>query len=198
MPRSLFGHFDGPGLEAAGAGFEHLGLKPGKAFAALAGGSELVGGILTVAGGADPVGPLALAGAMTVASLTHAHNGPLMQKGGFELPASYLAAALALTGTGPGRSSLDRLVGFHLPKGLTRLTFLGAGALTGYSAAQVIKTKRANARAAGLQFPQPRPRRLRRRRLELRLRGTFLSRPASGVRRRRVGLMASAGMGRAR
>ena len=126
--QKLFGHFDGPGLDQAGAGFEHLGLKPGKAFAALAGGSELVGGLLTAAGAADPVGPLAVAGAMTVASLTHADKGPLMQKGGFELPASYLAAAVALAGTGPGRYSLDRLVRFRLPKSLIRLTFLGAAA----------------------------------------------------------------------
>jgi putative oxidoreductase len=152
--QKLFGHFDGPGLDAAGAGFEHLGLKPGKAFAALAGTSELVGGVLTAVGGADPVGPLAVAGAMTVASLTHAHNGPLLQKGGYELPASYLAAALALTGTGPGRYSLDRLVGFRLPKGLTRLTFLGAAALTGYSAVQVIKTRRAATRAARATGPE--------------------------------------------
>ncbi len=145
--QKLFGHFDGPGLEQAGAGFEHLGLKPGKAFAALAGGSELVGGLLTAAGAADPVGPLAVAGAMTVASLTHADKGPLMQKGGFELPASYLAAAVALAGTGPGRYSLDGLARFRLPKSLIRLTFLGAAALTGYSAVQVVLTKRAAARA---------------------------------------------------
>jgi putative oxidoreductase len=141
--QKLFGSFDGPGLEQTGAGFEHLGLKPGKTFAALAGSSELVGGILTAAGAADPVGPLALIGAMTVASVVHADKGPMGQKGGFELPASYLAAALALTGTGPGRYSLDRLAGFRLPKSLSRLTFLGAAALTAYSAAQVIKTRRA-------------------------------------------------------
>jgi putative oxidoreductase len=146
--QKLFGSFDGPGLEKAGAGFEHIGLKPGKTFAALAGSSELVGGILTASGAADPVGPLALIGAMTVAAVTHADKGPMLQKGGFELPASYLAGALALTGTGPGRYSLDRLAGFRLPKSLTGLTFLGAAALTAYSAAQVVKTRRANARAA--------------------------------------------------
>ncbi len=151
--QKLFGHFDGPGLEKAGAGFEHLGLKPGKAFAALAGGSEVIGGILTVAGAADPIGPLAVAGAMSVASLTHAHNGPLMQKGGFELPASYLAAALTLAGTGPGRYSVDRLAGFRLPKGLTRLTVLGVAALSGYSAVQVVTTRRAATRAALATVP---------------------------------------------
>src|SRR6202171_5731120 len=119
--QKLFGSLDGPGLDKAGAGFEHLGLKPGKAFAALAGGSELAGGILTALGAAHPVGPLAVAGAMSVASPGHVDKAPMLSKGGFELPAGYLAAALALTSSGPGRYSVDRLTGFRLPKGLTRL-----------------------------------------------------------------------------
>jgi putative oxidoreductase len=145
--QKLLGSFDGPGLDAAGAGFEHLGLKPGRAFAALASTSELAGGILTALGAAHPVGPVAIAGAMTVASLTHADKGAMAQKGGFELPATYLAAALALSGTHPGRYSLDRLTGVRLPKALTRLTVLGAAAVTAYSAAQVVKAKRAASRA---------------------------------------------------
>jgi putative oxidoreductase len=107
----------------------------------LAGGSELAGGVLTAAGALSPVGPLALAGAMSVASLTHADKGPLMQKGGFELPATNLAAAIVLLGTGPGRFSVDQLVGLRFPRGLTRLTVLGVVALSGYSAVQVAKTK---------------------------------------------------------
>jgi putative oxidoreductase len=141
--QKLFGSFDGPGLDAAGAGFEHLGLKPGKSFAALAGGSELAGGVLTAVGAAHPVGPIALAGAMTVASLAHSDSGPMGAKGGYELPASYLAAAVALASAGTGRYSFDGLTGFRLPKGLRRLNLLGAAALTAYSASLVIKTKRA-------------------------------------------------------
>jgi putative oxidoreductase len=141
--QKLFGSFDGPGLDQAGAGFEYLGLKPGKAFAALAAGSELTGGVLTALGAAQPVGPIAVAGAMTVAALAHVDKGPMAQKGGFELPASYLAAAIGLASHGPGRYSFDRLTGFRLPKNLTRLVVAGAAALTAYSAAQVIKSKRA-------------------------------------------------------
>ena len=140
--QKLFGSLDGPGLEKAAAGFERMGLAPGKAFAALAGGSEFAGGILTAAGAAYPVGPLALAGAMSVASLTHADKGPLMQKGGYELPATNLAAALVLLGAGRDRYSFDRLTGFRLSKGLVLLTVLGAVTMTAYSASQVLKTKR--------------------------------------------------------
>ncbi len=65
--QKLFGSFEGPGLEATAAGFESLGMKPGKTMAALAGASELGGGLLTVTGVAEPLGPLMIAGTMVVA-----------------------------------------------------------------------------------------------------------------------------------
>lgn len=156
--QKLFGSFGGAGLEKTGVFFERLGLKPGPAFAALAGGSELAGGILTAAGALSPVGPLAIAGAMSVASLTHADKGPMMQKGGFELPATNLAAALLLLSTGPGRFSVDRLIGLRLPAALTRLTVLGATALTAYSGVQVARTKWMPARPEPVPAtPEPAP-----------------------------------------
>src|ERR1035437_7650753 len=80
--QKLFGSFDGPGLDKTSAGFEQLGLQPGKALAALAGSAEFAGGVLAAAGAASPVGPLAVAGAMAVALLTHADKGLMLQKGG--------------------------------------------------------------------------------------------------------------------
>jgi putative oxidoreductase len=149
--QKLFGSFGGPGLDRSGSGFERMGLTPGKAFAGLAGGSELAGGILTATGTAHPLGPLVVAGAMTVASLTHADKGPLAQKGGFELPASYLGAAIALAGVGPGRYSVDRLTGFQLPRALMAVVLAGAAALTVHSAVRVVTTKRAAAARAAVQ-----------------------------------------------
>ena len=102
--QKLFGAFGGPGLERAGAGFERIGLTPGKPMAALAGAAELGGGLLTAAGVADPAGPLAIMGAMTVASATHRASGPLAANRGFELPLTNLAAAAALAASGPGRA----------------------------------------------------------------------------------------------
>jgi putative oxidoreductase len=78
---------------------------------------------------------------MTVASTTHADKGPMIQNGGFELPATNLAAAMALLAIGPGRYSIDELIGLRLPKALTRLAVLGAIVLSTYSAIQVVKTK---------------------------------------------------------
>ena len=58
-----------------------------------------------------PVGPVAIAQTMAVASSTHRANGAFSTSGGFELPLTNMAAALALVVAGPGRYSLDGLTG---------------------------------------------------------------------------------------
>jgi putative oxidoreductase len=145
--QKLFGALDGPGLAPVAANFEKTGIRPGHAMAVLAGGSEFFGGLLTATGLANPVGPLALAGAMTVATAVHGDKGPMAQKGGYELALTNAAAALALAANGPGRFSLDSLFRVRLPKSFIRLTFLGAAVLTGYNVMAVIRTKREVARA---------------------------------------------------
>jgi putative oxidoreductase len=132
--QKLFGAFGGAGLDKAGAGFERIGLTPGKQMAALAGATELTGGVLTAAGAADPAGPLAIIGAMTVASATHRANGPLAAKGGFELPLTNLAAAAALAAAGPGRLSL----GPRLPRPLAVAAAAGGGVLAAVSLAKLL------------------------------------------------------------
>src|SRR5271154_1944289 len=69
--QKLFGSFGGPGLDATAAGFERLGLSPGREMAILAGASERGGGLLTATGVAEPLGPIMVAGAMTVATAVH-------------------------------------------------------------------------------------------------------------------------------
>ena len=76
--QKLFGSFGGHGLDATSAGFESLGLKPGRLMATVAGASELGGGVLTATGIADPLGPLVIAGTMVVASTVHRKQGALM------------------------------------------------------------------------------------------------------------------------
>ena len=103
--QKLFGVFGGHGLDTTGQAFERIGLTPGRPMAALAGATELAGGLLTASGVADPAGPLAIIGAMTVASATHRANGPLAARGGFELPVTNLAAAAASRPPGLGGSA---------------------------------------------------------------------------------------------
>ena len=129
--QKLFGMFGGAGLEKAGAGFDRIGLRPGRPMAAAAGITELGGGLLTAAGVADPAGPLAIMGAMSIAATTHRAKGPLAAKGGFELPLTNLAAAAALVAAGPGKFRL----GPPMPRPLTAVaaaggTLLAAGLLT--------------------------------------------------------------------
>jgi putative oxidoreductase len=121
--QKLFGTFGGPGLEKAGAGFDRIGLSPGKQMAAAAGITELGGGLLTIAGVADPAGPLAIVGAMSIAATTHRANGPLSAKGGFELPLTNLAAATALVAAGPGKFRL----GPSLPRPLAAVGAAAGG-----------------------------------------------------------------------
>ncbi len=123
--QKLFGLFGGPGLEKAGAGFDRIGLRPGRQMAAAAGITELAGGVLTAAGVGDPAGPLAIMGAMSVAATTHRANGPLAAKGGFELPLTNMAAAAILAAGGPGRFRL----GPSLPRPLAAVAAAGGALL---------------------------------------------------------------------
>ncbi len=132
--QKLFGSFGGGGLDATAAAFESMGMRPAKPMAALAGASEFGGGILTATGIADPLGPLAIAGTMVVASTVHRKQGPLSQNGGFELPLTNLALAVALMSSGSGRLRL----GPRLPKSLTRIAVVGGIGLAAISLSQLL------------------------------------------------------------
>jgi putative oxidoreductase len=149
--QKLFGVLGGHGLDKTGAGFERIGLTPGKPMAALAGATELGGGLLTAAGVADPAGPLAIVGAMTIASATHRANGPLAANGGFELPVTNLAAAAALAAAGPGRLSL----GPRLPRSLTLAVSAGGALLAALSLAKLWTAQRAAAAASAASSEEP-------------------------------------------
>jgi putative oxidoreductase len=131
--QKLFAAFEGPGLDRLATGFERQGLRPGKLMATAAGASEFGGGLLTMAGLAHPVGPIALTGTMAVAATTHRNNGPLAQKGGYELALTNLGAALVLSAIHPGRFSIDGLLRRRLPKVLVGLTVLFGIAAAGHA-----------------------------------------------------------------
>lgn len=142
--QKLFGLFGGQGIEGTAKGFEHIGLTPGREMAILAGAAELGGGVLTATGIADPLGPIAIAGTMTVATVVHRKGGPLAANGGFELPLTNLALAGLLIGAGPA----GRRIGASLPKLVTVGVALGAAALTGMSVAKHLNHARQTAPAA--------------------------------------------------
>ncbi len=138
--QKLFGAFGGHGLEETAAGFGSLGLRPAKVMATLAGVSEMGGGVLTATGLADPLGPVAVAGTMAVAAAVHRRRGPLAQTGGFELPLTNLALALALMSS-PGSPG----VGLRLPRSLARLAVAGGIGAAAVAIGQILTAPPARA-----------------------------------------------------
>ena len=142
--QKLFGAFGGHGLEGTAGFMESLGLRPADRWAALAGLSEFGGGVLTALGLLNPLGPIGIVSAMTMAART-AHRGkPIWSTaGGAELPVINISAALALALAGPGRYSLDKALGLRLPQPLVGLAAAGAagGVYLGLTQAQAASTE---------------------------------------------------------
>lgn len=132
--QKLFGWFGGRGLQATGEGFASIGLQPGLLFAGVAGASEFGGGLLTATGIANPLGPIILTGTMAVAATTHRKNGPFTANGGFELPLTNLAAAVALLSAGTGALRL----GPGVPKSFARKAALAGAVLAAGSIAHML------------------------------------------------------------
>jgi putative oxidoreductase len=110
--QKLFGWFGGYGIAGTGGWMESMGFRPGKTFAAAAGFGEFVGGLLFALGFLGPVGPALMLSVMLVASVTvHRKNGLFATTNGIELPLLYAAGAVGVALIGPGRYSLDAMLG---------------------------------------------------------------------------------------
>ena len=115
--QKLFGWFGGPGLAGAGAGFEHLGFTPGRRHALMAGLVETGGGLLLAVGLFTPLAAAIVASVMIVAAVSaHLPRGFFAQNGGFEYTLVLGVAGLTPAFTGPGRASLDAVLGWELGK----------------------------------------------------------------------------------
>lgn len=129
--QKLFGWFEGPGLKKTHGMMESLGMRPGRVWGTVAALGEFMGGILTGLGFLNPVGPMNVAAAMTVA-IRRAHwNKPIWAaSGGAELPLTNLAAVSLIAIAGPGRYSLDSMFGFKLPRWLAALAWIWTAGVT--------------------------------------------------------------------
>lgn len=101
--QKLFGAFGGGGLAGTEASFAQMGYQPAWFFALLGGGSELVGGLLLMAGLFTPLGTAMALGVM-INAIVAVSSKPLDTLG---FPIVLGAVALAVAFTGPGRYSLD-------------------------------------------------------------------------------------------
>src|SRR3954470_23925448 len=92
--------------------FESLGFRQPRLQAQLSAGVEIGSGAAVLAGAGTPLASSAIVGTMAVAYPTvHKPNGYFVIKEGWEYVAFVGVTALALAGLGPGRFSVDRLLG---------------------------------------------------------------------------------------
>ena len=138
--QKLFGWFGGYGLAGTGGFFESLGFRPGRLFAAAAGGTELVAGLLVAAGLLGPLGPALILSVMIVAVATvHWPNGLFAQNNGIEVPLLYATAAAAIALIGNGGYAIDAVLGLTWPAQVAWIA-LGVGVLGGFANLAVRKT----------------------------------------------------------
>jgi putative oxidoreductase len=107
-------------------------MHPPRQWALLSGLSEFGGGVLTALGALSPLGPLGIMGAMSMATAKVPWGKPIWNAaGGAELPVTNMAAAAALAMAGPGRYSLDRMLGIRLPRWIGLLGLVAIGISVG-------------------------------------------------------------------
>lgn len=117
--QKLFGWFGGPGFKGTAGWLRSMGLHPSRLWATSASSAEFGGGLLTSLGLLHPLGPIAETGAMIMATVKVHWGKPIwVSTGGAELPVINMATAVTLMLTGPGRFSLDRVLGIRLPRPL--------------------------------------------------------------------------------
>ena len=110
--QKLFGWFGGHGLAGTAGFFDSIGFRPGKLFATVAAGTEVLSGLLMAAGFLGPVGPALMLSVMIVAAVSmHWKNGLFAMNNGIEVPLLYAIGAVGLLLTGPGAYSLDAALG---------------------------------------------------------------------------------------
>lgn len=147
--QKLFGWFGGGGIDGTSGMFHMGGFRPARQHAIAAGATEAGGGALLALGLATPVAGAAVAGTMAVAAELHRPAGFFVTKGGYEYPLVLGVAGAGLAVAGPGRLSLDRLLGNRLNR-----SWMGLVGLAGSVAVAQILTRRrqaqleADARAA--------------------------------------------------
>ena len=110
--QKLFGWFGGPGPRGTAGFFGNLRFRAPLLMALVAALAELSGGLFAV-GLLTPLAALGIAVVMLNAIATvHWPNGFFAGNGGYEFNLGILAVAVGIAATGPGRFSLDRLIGW--------------------------------------------------------------------------------------
>ena len=110
--QKAFGAFGGPGFAGATGFIGSLGFRPARVWTGLAVGGELVAGVLFLLGLLTPLAGLLVLATMAVAiAKVHAPKGFFVQNGGYEYNLVLVVTALVVVALGPGRFSLDYVLG---------------------------------------------------------------------------------------
>lgn len=109
--QKLFGWWDGGGLDHAERFFAGQGFRPPRLMALVASATECAGALLIGSGTLTVLGTAMLTGVLTNVVALHARNGLDHRKHGCELELTILAGVVAIGLAGPGRWSVDHLLG---------------------------------------------------------------------------------------
>ncbi len=113
--QKMFGWFEGPGFAGMSGMLQKMGFRSVRLLAALIAVAELGGGLLLAAGFLTPIAVAAVVGVMIGAIATvHWTAGFFNTKGGYEFNLVMIAASAAIAFAGPGRYSIDGLLGWTL------------------------------------------------------------------------------------
>ena len=124
----------GRSLDGTAGWFGSIGFKQPKLQAAASAAVEVGAGAALIAGAGTPLAASAVVGTMAVAARSvHLQNGFFITAEGYEYVLNLSAASVALAAIGPGRLSVDRLLG--LEEKLTPLQRAGLAAGLGLAAA---------------------------------------------------------------
>jgi putative oxidoreductase len=120
-------------LAGTGRWFDSIGMRPGALHARLAAFTEVGAGLLLAAGLLTPLAGAGFVGLMAVAFWTvHKGKGFLVTKDGWEYNLVLATIGVTLGALGPGRFSLDRVLGLDDDlAGWTGLAIALAGGLAG-------------------------------------------------------------------
>lgn len=153
--QKLFGWFGGSGLRATAAGFGMARMRAPLLMALMAGLAEFAGGLLLALGLFTQLAVLAFVIVMVVAIATvHWKNGLFNSKRGYEYNLLIVAAAAAIAATGPGRYSLDAVLGLERYSGFGwALGVLAVGGVIG-AAVLILGRRPAEPEAAPAARPE--------------------------------------------
>jgi putative oxidoreductase len=131
--QKLFGWFDGGGPEATARWFASLGFGGGKRAAILSGTAEICGGLGLALGMLTPLAAFAMVAPMTTAAFVNNRAGGFWSaKKGWELNLYLIAVAAAVATAGPGRYSVDALLGWELSGPLAGGAAIVVGVVAGW------------------------------------------------------------------